>query len=280
MSLASLVPDTRVDPALLPPLLPWSLRYNDLYPYCDFFSHIVPTQYDPPAWTTELEAYWQTFDVAVWSHLSKDHFRDHFAIMGMRERLSSSKGAQLARELPDSPSRVDFEDAIQFLLTRRSTRWNRLYGLDDIRRRYLNHPENRHIGVSDYDFLDSKLEKSAFPPPKAAPFSLWPIPLDPSLSFNPRREMLVCWGRDGVDWDQYALPDRPTSDSKAARRKFEPSAAEELEDADKKTGTGRFGATMGDATAPLLLSRSNGARSSAFLPAFTGLFHRRHVQAA
>ncbi|BGO89105.1 hypothetical protein NBRC10512v2_001052 [Rhodotorula toruloides] len=223
MSLASLVPDTRVDPALLPPLLPWTLRFNALYPYCDIFSHIVPTQYGPPAWTAELEAYWQTFDVAVWDHLRKDHFRDNFAIMGMRGKLGSLEGAQLARESPDSPSRADIEDAIQLL--------------------------NRHIGVSDYDFLDSKLEQSAFPPPKAAPFSLWPVPLDPSLSFNPSRETLICLATGDIDWDEYALPDRPTPDSEAARRRFEPTAAEVLEDADDSAESGWAEATMDDATA-------------------------------
>ncbi|KAL7337428.1 hypothetical protein BJY59DRAFT_654714 [Rhodotorula toruloides] len=292
MSLASLVPDTRVDPALLPPLLPWTLRFNALYPYCDIFSHIVPTQYGPPAWTAELEAYWQTFDVAVWDHLRKDHFRDNFAIMGMRGKLGSLEGAQLARESPDSPSRADIEDAIQLLVTRRSTRWDRLYnqrppaellafaGLADIRTRYLNHPQNRHIGVSDYDFLDSKLEQSAFPPPKAAPFSLWPVPLDPSLSFNPSRETLICLATGDIDWDEYALPDRPTPDSEAARRRFEPTAAEVLEDADDSAESGWAEATMDDATVPLLLSHSDGARSSGFIPAFTGLLHRRHLQVA
>jgi hypothetical protein len=109
--------------------------------------------------------------------------------------------------------------------------------------------------------------------------AVWPISMPVPHHLKGERPGRVCFGHDGVNWTKYALPDHPTLDSEAARRRFEPTAAEVLEEADESAESGWAEATMDDATAPLLLTRSNGARSSAFIPAFTGLFHRRHAQA-
>ncbi|GAA6052296.1 hypothetical protein NBRC10513_006655 [Rhodotorula toruloides] len=69
MSLASLVPVPRIDPAVLPSFLPWSLRYNVLYPCSSLFSHIVEIRDDCPPWTAEIEAYHDTFNYLVWYYL-------------------------------------------------------------------------------------------------------------------------------------------------------------------------------------------------------------------
>lgn len=91
MSIDTLVPEVHVNVANLPPLLPWSLRYNDLYPYSDLFSHIVSTRPGCPRWNAELEAYHQTFHPEVWLYLSIDRDGDAHALRQLRSRLGEAE---------------------------------------------------------------------------------------------------------------------------------------------------------------------------------------------
>jgi hypothetical protein len=128
MTLPSLVPDVRVNVPDLPPLLPWSLRYNFLYPYCNLFSHIVPTQPGPPRWNAELEAYHRTFDPDIWLFLGRDHDDDTFALRKFRSRSVELKRRKRTKEVDGGASLADLEAAIASIESRLLTRWNRLLG--------------------------------------------------------------------------------------------------------------------------------------------------------
>ncbi|BGO89104.1 hypothetical protein NBRC10512_003849 [Rhodotorula toruloides] len=279
MSLASLIPDTQVEPALLPALLPWSVRYNFLYPYCDLFSHIVPTQPGPPRWNAELEAFYQTFDGGIWFPLGRDHDEDLDAIENLRDRIGRLRRAKRLADANGGASLADLEGAIETIRSRIHVRRSKLLGLHEVRDVFLHDLQERYPCRTEVHLLKTQPAMS-FSPPFAAPHSLWPIPLKrPSYYRADHKARLICLTTDGVNWTKYALPDRPTPDSEAARRRFEPTVTKMLGDAEESVESGWAEATMDDTRVPLR-PHSNGARSSGFIPAFTSLLHRRHPQVA
>ncbi|BGP29494.1 hypothetical protein JCM10296v2_001233 [Rhodotorula toruloides] len=276
MSLASLVPIPRIDPNEIPPLLPWGLRYNSLYPYSNLFSHIVETHDDDPSWTSELEAYYKTFHLYVWYYLGIDDGQDSDALKAAQERAEALRKSHVSREGDDGASLADLEWAIELLTTRCRVRWDRLYGLDAVRQKYFDNQRQLHP-AADYLELKQMLPCDAeFKPPKAARQSLWPIPIefprDPELIHE---DQMICLGDGGVDWSEYALPDQPTGESEAARRRIErgePAMEEVVAESDADAPT------IEDVTTPLLVPSVGEARSSGFFSTLGGLLRHRYVQ--
>ncbi|BGO92431.1 hypothetical protein NBRC10512v2_004703 [Rhodotorula toruloides] len=161
---------------------------------------------------------------------------------------------------------------MECLTTRCRIRLERLYGLRVVRDLFLRHLGKRH-GCS---FLDHQMISDAlascedFVPPKAAPQSLWPLPLSPPCPG------LICLGDLGVDWTEYALPDHPTARSEKARRQldagtyslhgFDESAADEF--------------VLDDEATPLILPPVARARSSGVASTFARLVRRCHAPVA
>ncbi|BGP29548.1 hypothetical protein JCM10296v2_001287 [Rhodotorula toruloides] len=151
-----------VSVANLPPLLPWSLRYNDLYPYSDLFSHIVSTRPGCPRWNAELEAYHQTSHPEVWVYLSIDHDGDTHALRQLHSRLGELRQSKLKREPEDGALVVELESAIDLLQSRQRDRWNKLYGLFDIRDKYVDNQPTKITWGVDGAFSDLGLAAMEF----------------------------------------------------------------------------------------------------------------------
>ncbi|BGP29602.1 hypothetical protein JCM10296v2_001341 [Rhodotorula toruloides] len=173
MSLASLIPATRVDPALLPSLLPWSLRHNELYPYCDLFSHIVPTEPGLSRWNAELEAYYRTFDTQVWYLLGHDHDTDTYALEKLRSRQGELKRRKRKKEHGDGVSLAGLEAAIAAIQSRILMRWSKLLG-EPARSRlvFLRPLEKLHHSYDDLYLMRKVVPPMRYERPVARPCSL------------------------------------------------------------------------------------------------------------
>ncbi|KAK4333270.1 hypothetical protein RTBOTA2_001994 [Rhodotorula toruloides] len=253
MSLPSLVPEVHVDVASLPLLLPRSLRYYDLYPYSDLFSHIVSTRPGCPSWNAELEAYYQTFHPSVWVYLSIDHNNDTRALRQLRSRLGELRKSKLKREPEDGASVDELESAIKIVQLRQLDRWNKLFGLLDIRDKYIQHQQDLFPREVHYEIKKAAVRAMESTEPAAARRSLWPLFLPPPIAG------LVSLRDQDVDWSKYALPDRPTPKSEDAWRDFE---AAQVAHGTKGHGSSSGESGRDDEAAPLLAVPFNGARSS------------------
>ncbi|BGO89046.1 hypothetical protein NBRC10512v2_000993 [Rhodotorula toruloides] len=178
MSIVSLVPEVYVDVKRIPDFLPWGLRYNAFYPYSDLFSHIVNTQATAPPWDAELEAYYRTFHPDVWLYLMMDHHTDASALESLRGRLDALRQSGLVEDSHTGAALEDLEVAIGMVEARLRKRWEKIFGLRDIRDKYFR-MHGVYAGGTDYYCVDDHLNDLQFPAPAAAQHSLWPLSYRP-----------------------------------------------------------------------------------------------------
>ncbi|EGU13475.1 Serine/arginine repetitive matrix 1 [Rhodotorula toruloides ATCC 204091] len=263
MSLPSLIPFPRVDPNELPSLLPWGLLYSVVFPYSDLFSHIVDTSNQCPRWTIALEAFWETIHPFAWLHLGRDDREDEVAIANLRRRICKLERQQLREEADGGASLIDLRTGVQLLMERRRIRWERLFGLDAVRQIYLRHKRPFFFMYADPQIMAATLKPAEYAPPNAPRHSLWPVPV--ALPDGVCASNMIFWW-DGVDWDEYALPDHPTEESDAALLALE---------AKERAPT----TTKEEADTTMRVMKDNTtcrARSSGIVPTITSLSRRNN----
>ncbi|GAA5843856.1 hypothetical protein JCM11251_003534 [Rhodosporidiobolus azoricus] len=180
-------PSLNVDPFSIPSLISSStivyrlVRWSDP----DFPRTNVDRSPDPPPWSLWMESYYQMYHPETWPPLREDHEMDKKYYFDLRDwRMWRKANGADERELQRLWS------MLEVVVRRIIERFQRLYGLDFIRNRFLRYYRKSLPGKVDAEILMLTLDMEEYPPCRVAQHSVWPLPLPPPLR-HPRLAPLV-----------------------------------------------------------------------------------------
>ncbi|BGP13848.1 hypothetical protein JCM10213v2_001786 [Rhodosporidiobolus nylandii] len=178
------LPSVRLDHLSIPHLLPWNLSETTLLPHLDLEPlglqpFVPPPEREEPAWSLELEGWFQIFHPATWVLLGEDEAVDAAYATAVERRMNELESAgeepEEARLAGAAELRLLRERAFE-VLVRRATRFVALYALYAARCAYIAFHRREDSKRSVADILRGAPSGNVDSIPRGPVGRVWPLP--------------------------------------------------------------------------------------------------------